>query len=72
MSMSLKRIIIASVLMILTMVFDNYLNHEEIIQPNKRLSTFPTKIGEWVGKEDRFDENTYEVLSVDDFFFILT
>lgn len=52
--------------MILTMVCIRYLSHGEDIKPNKPFSAFPTKIGEWVGKEERFDEKVYDILGVDD------
>ena len=64
--MSIRRTIIASILMILTMVCIRYLSHGEDIKPNKPFSAFPTKIGEWVGKEGRFDEKVYDILGVDD------
>ncbi|MBN1841421.1 MAG: EpsI family protein [Deltaproteobacteria bacterium] len=66
--MSIKRTLIASALMILTMVCLSYLSHGENIQPNKPLSTFPTQIGDWIGKEERFDERIYDKLGVDDSF----
>jgi EpsI family protein len=43
-----------------------YLSHTEEIQAHRPLSTFPKQIGEWVGKEERFDQNIYAVLGVDD------
>jgi len=64
--MSLKKTIIASVIMIFTMVCLKYLSHGEKISPNKSFSSFPKKIGEWVGKEERFDEKVYKILGVDD------
>ncbi len=66
--MSPKRTLTASALMILATVSLNYLSHGEDIQPNKPLSTFPTQIGEWIGKEDHFDEKIYDILGVDDSF----
>lgn len=66
--MSLKRSLIASVLMILTIVVLNYLSRPENIHPKKPLSTFPKQIGEWVGKEERFEERIYDTLGVDDSF----
>jgi|GEM_PF-6521555 len=66
--MSIKRTIIASALMILTMVCLRYMTHGENIQPNKPLSTFPKQIGEWTGKEERFDKRIYDILGVDDSF----
>ena len=64
--MSLKHTLIASFLMIFTAVFLNYINHSEDVQPNKPFSTFPKQIGEWRGIEQRFDEEIYDVLGVDD------
>lgn len=64
--MSLKRTIIASGLMIFTMVFLRYVGHAENIHPNKPFSTFPKEIGEWSGKETFFDDKIYQVLGVDD------
>lgn len=54
--------------MLLTMGFLRYISHGENIQPNKPFSTFPKQIGEWVGKEDFFDQEIYDVLGVDDSF----
>lgn len=66
--MSLKRTFIAACLMILTMMCLKYLSVAEDIKSNKPFSTFPKVIGEWTGKEDRFEEKVYEVLGVDDSF----
>lgn len=66
--MSLRRTLIASALMILTTVSLTYLSHGENVHPNKPLSTLPKQIGEWVGKEKRFDERIYDKLGVDDSF----
>jgi EpsI family protein len=66
--MSFKRTIIAATIMILTMVCLGYLGSTEDIKSNKPFSTFPRVIGEWTGKEDRFEEKVYEVLGVDDSF----
>ena len=66
--MSFKRAIIASAIMIVTMVFMSYMSHGEDIQPNKPLSTFPVEIGDWVGQETRFDQEIYDTVGVDDSF----
>ncbi len=66
--MTFKRTFIASAIMILAMVCLTYMGHGENIHPNKPFSTFPKTIGEWVGKEARFDESIYEILGVDDSF----
>ena len=64
--MSLKHTLIASSIMIFTAVFLNYIAHSEDVHPNKPFSTFPKQIGEWKGIEQRFDEEIYDVLGVDD------
>lgn len=66
--MPLKRTLIASTLMILTMVFVHYMSHGEDIKPKKPLSTFPKQIGAWIGKQEHFDERIYDILGVDDYF----
>ena len=67
-TMSLERTLIASALMILTMVCLSCLSHSENMRPNESLSTFPKQIGQWIGKEERFDERIYDLLGVDDSF----
>ncbi len=52
--------------MILAMVCLKYISHSEEIKPNKPFSSFPKKIGEWVGEEEHFDQKVYDVLGVDD------
>ncbi|NLD37654.1 MAG: EpsI family protein [Desulfatiglans sp.] len=64
--MSPKRTTIIVVIMLFTLVFLRYINHSEEIKPNKPFSTFPKKIGEWEGKEGRFDQSVYDALGVDD------
>jgi EpsI family protein len=66
--MSFKHTLIASALMILTMFCLRYVSQGENIQPKKPFSTFPMKIGEWAGKQERFDERIYDILGVDDSF----
>lgn len=66
--MSLKRALIASALMILTILTLNYLSHPKKIRPNKPLSTFPKQIGQWIGKEECLAPRVYDVLGVDDSF----
>jgi EpsI family protein len=64
--MSYKRILIASIIMILTMIFVKYISHSEDIKLTKPFSTFPKSISEWTGKEERFDQAVYDMLGVDD------
>jgi len=42
------------------------MSHSEDVKLNKPFSTFPKKIGEWAGKEERFDQAVYDLLGVDD------
>ena len=62
--MSFKHTITASAILILTMVFLNYLSHAEEVYPNKSFATFPKQIGRWIGKEELFDERVYKILGV--------
>ena len=66
--MRFKNAIFASALMLSTMLVLTYLSHVEEIPVNKSLSSFPSQIGQWVGNEDRFDSEVYDVLGVDDSF----
>ena len=66
--MRYKQTIVASIIMMLTMVFLNWLSRAEDIHPIKPLSSFPKQIGEWKGKESRFDQKIYNLLGVDDSF----
>ena len=66
--MSVTGILIDSTVMILTMFCLRYLSHAENVKPNKPFSSFPKQIGEWVGRESRFDERIYAKLGVDDSF----
>jgi EpsI family protein len=65
---SLKRTLIASALMVLTTVSVNQISQGKNIRPYKPLSTFPKQVGQWVGKETRFDKKIYDILGVDDSF----
>lgn len=38
------------------MVCLKYVSHVETIHPNKPFSTFPKQIGEWTGREQRFEK----------------
>lgn len=52
--------------MLLTAVSINRLSHGKDVHINQPFSTFPTQIGQWIGKEDRFDKRIYGKLGVDD------
>ena len=67
--MTWKNTFITVTIMLLTFGLLTYLSHPEIIAAKKPFSTFPTQIGAWNGKEDRFDQKIYQVLGVDDSFY---
>lgn len=67
-TMSIKNTIIIIAILLFTLFFLRSVNHSEDMKPNKPFSTFPKKIGEWQGRESRFDQQVYDVLGVDDSF----
>jgi EpsI family protein len=66
--MSFKRTLTVSALMILTMIFMSRINKAQDVPLKQPFSTFPKQIGQWAGKEQRFDSEIYEILGVDDSF----
>lgn len=54
--------------MVLTLVLFKYSQRSLDVQLSKSLSDFPTKLGEWLGKEAFFDKQVYDILGVDDSF----
>ena len=60
------RILIVSGLLLLTALFLGFRSGGKDVPILKPLSTFPTRIGDWRGKVERFDEKVYEILGVDD------
>lgn len=63
------RTIIVILLMLLTYGIVEYSAHSGVIKPLQPLSTFPQKIGPWVGAEGKFDKEIYDILGVDDSFY---
>jgi len=53
-------------MMSLTFILSNHLKVTEKVPPRKSFSTFPKKIGGWIGKEKRYDGKIYNFLGVDD------
>jgi len=66
--MTYKRTIIAAGMLLLAMALTQYVSRVEEIRVHKPFSTFPKQIGEWSGKETRFEERVYDILGVDDSF----
>jgi EpsI family protein len=65
---SIKKIIIASALMLLTAFSVSYMSHGNDMPPIRPLSGFPKEIGKWQGRESQFDQEIYDILGVDDSF----
>lgn len=64
--MQLRRTIIASIIMIGTLVLLGFMGQGKDVLPLKPFSTFPKQIGEWIGKEGYFDKEIYDLLGVHD------
>jgi len=54
--------------MILAMIGLSYLSHAEYTPVRKPLAEFPTRIDDWSGELQRFDQKIYDILGVDDSF----
>jgi EpsI family protein len=67
-AISFKRILVASGLLLLTLLSVNHFREFKRVHPLKPLSEFPIKIGPWTGIEGRFDREIYDILGVDDSF----
>jgi len=66
--MTWSRTLIITVLMALTFVIHLYADTAENTPLVKPFSAFPTRIGDWSGRESRFDPKVYDILGVDDSF----
>jgi len=64
--MNLKHTIIAATLMLVTSTCLAYINKSDDQPLKKSLSGFPMQIGQWQGITDRFDDQVYKLLGVDD------
>ena len=65
---SIVRILVACALMVSTLLAVRSFSQVKDFNTKKPLSTFPKKIGNWVGTEEHFPEKIYQVLGVDDSF----
>ena len=65
-TISFKRSIITSLLIISTFIYLSVMSHGDSLPPKKEFSTFPKQIGTWVGKESFFEQKIYDKLGVDD------
>ena len=66
--MSFKHTLFVSALILLAAIGTRLSSHVENIEPNVPFATFPKQIREWVGKEERFDDQVSAILGVDDYF----
>jgi len=65
-TISIKRAIVLSLLMISTFIYLWFMSHGESVQAKKKFSTFPKQVEAWIGKESFFDQKIYDKLGVDD------
>jgi len=66
--MTYKRTIAVAAILLMAMGFTQYISRAEVIPASKPFSMFPKQIGEWTGKESRFDQKIYDILGVEDSF----
>lgn len=66
--MNYKRPLIVSVLLLLALGFTEYISRAENVPTKRPFSKFPLKIDDWQGIEDRFEQEIYNILGVDDSF----
>ena len=64
----LKQAILSASIMVFTSMGLTYLSSNSDTPLKKTLSSFPIEIGNWQGKVERFDDQVYKVLGVDDSF----
>ncbi|SPD74983.1 conserved hypothetical protein [uncultured Desulfobacterium sp.] len=67
-SISFSRALLASAMMLITLLVVNYFVLFKEVNPIKPLAEFPTRIGSWSGKVDHFEQRIYDILGVDDAF----
>ncbi|MCF8063249.1 MAG: EpsI family protein [Deltaproteobacteria bacterium] len=52
--------------MLATALLVGHASRSESVPPSRPLSEFPIRIDSWVGESERFDDNVYRILGVDD------
>ena len=62
----LTRSIVVSLLMLSACIYIFFMSHSEAVPLRKTFSNFPKKIDGWIGREEFFDEEIYNILGVDD------
>ncbi len=64
--MNWKHTVIAAAIMLCGVLLTQFVGHGEDVAPRRPLSEFPNRIADWEGRQDRFDQQIYDVLGVDD------
>ena len=64
--MNWKHTVIAAAVMLCGVLLTQFVGHGKDVPPYRPLSEFPNRIAGWEGREDRFDQQIYDVLGVDD------
>lgn len=66
--MSAKKTFVVSLLMLFAALCVDYYQRPLRVKPNKPFSSFPTQVGQWIGRQEYFSEKILRVLGVDDYF----
>ncbi|MFW6240293.1 MAG: exosortase C-terminal domain/associated protein EpsI [Thermodesulfobacteriota bacterium] len=64
--MNWKHTAIAAAIMLCGVLLTQFVGHGEDVALRRPLSEFPNRIADWEGRQDRFDQQIYDVLGVDD------
>lgn len=64
--MKWKNTILAAAVMLCGVFLTDFVGQGKEVAPHRPLSEFPRRIANWEGREDRFDQQIYDVLGVDD------
>lgn len=66
--MKWKHTVLAAAVMVGGMLLTQLVSRGEVTPSHRPLSQLPLTIGEWEGREERFEDEIYDVLGVDDSF----
>jgi EpsI family protein len=64
--MKWKNTILAAAVMLCGVFLTDFVGQGKEVAPRRPLSELPRRIAHWEGREDRFDQQIYDVLGVDD------
>lgn len=64
--MTYKRVVIVSAVFVFTMLLTGFAQQSKSVTPKKDFKDFPRRIKNWTGMDERFDDQVYDILGVDD------